>query len=255
MLDAGVPFDSAEDLFPWAATVLRRLHLDELRRARRRDVPFDDAPQLHGAAPGDVGSAVEARVAFERAALVIGSWSQEERGILFGAGVDTAMSAGAFYVRRHRLRAKLREAMTGLAAAVTGAWQRVLPSAAGTVAAVSLAAPAVLLGSNDAVVDGLDVRHPARAAAAAWDLPSRPPAVGGLPPAPGGGASPGTGRRGGPGSLVTAKPRARAEMPVGPARPYAQVEDTGLDEPLACVWATQLVPRRCIDDPGMPWPG
>jgi hypothetical protein len=114
-----VEFHCAADLLPWASTVLRRLHGDDLHRAER----LEDAQRLLvSRRTPDVAAAVMAKLDLDRVAEAVAAWPDFDRVALVADGDESkARGTSASYVRRHRLRAKLLTIIDGLGGVVAGA--------------------------------------------------------------------------------------------------------------------------------------
>ena len=111
-LTADVEFHGADDLLPWATTVLRRLHIDLLRRSKRWDGLGLPQPQP----PAGVDTEVIARLDVAAVVEIVSTWTPEARATLFHEDGTGTRQTNAFYLRRHRLRARLLAAMEGLGA-------------------------------------------------------------------------------------------------------------------------------------------
>src|SRR5688500_8169569 len=120
VLASGVTFETAEELLPWAATVLRRIHVDGHRKRERIEfLPLTSATAdstSTGTGTGDVADAAVAWLDLATIGQAVAAWPPDARHALFGRDRHT----GASYVRRHRLRARLLELIDGLAAWVGG---------------------------------------------------------------------------------------------------------------------------------------
>jgi DNA-directed RNA polymerase specialized sigma24 family protein len=145
-LASGVAFESADDLGPWAATVLRRLHVDLHRRSNRigfamsdGDVPGDDVD-----AAAEVAVTVEARMDLDAVAKVMATWSPATRQVLLETERAGTTHTSAFYVRRHRLRLKLLAAIDGVGGFLGGIWRRIDPVALADKLRAAEVAPGVL---------------------------------------------------------------------------------------------------------------
>lgn len=120
-------FESADELMPWAATVLRRLHVDAHRRADRAGARLGLDPERGNVA--DVAVEVEARMELDAVAKVMATWSPASREVLLSVVDSGVRRPNAFYVRRHRLRLKLLAAVEGLGGLWGNVWRRIDPTA------------------------------------------------------------------------------------------------------------------------------
>ena len=114
VLEHDVPFESAEDLLPWARVVGRRLGVDWHRaRARLADQqPPEDVPGRV-----DVAAAVEHRMALAATLAGLGQLSVKEREVLAVAPQPSGLERREqvrLAVRRHRVRARLAHLAEGL---------------------------------------------------------------------------------------------------------------------------------------------
>jgi DNA-directed RNA polymerase specialized sigma24 family protein len=161
-------FTSADELLPWASTVLRRLHVDACRRDRRleRSGAIDDVGAIEKADPADVAVEVAARMELDAVAKAMAGWSPDSRRVLLSSDAEGTRRPSAFYVRRHRLRMKLLAAVDGLGALWGGVLRRFDPAtiadrvrAADSVqsAATALAAPVAAAACAVALLFGVVV--------------------------------------------------------------------------------------------------
>jgi DNA-directed RNA polymerase specialized sigma24 family protein len=153
-LDKQVPFTDPGDLYRWAATTARNLHVDLLRTGGR--TTGDDALVVV-ADPSDVAHTAERRVALGHVwrALALMRPDQQE-AILESLDEDRHARSSQLLVRRHRARATLRRAVGGVLAGVGAARLRLRTLGAAAPAVTSMAAVAVL-----APVLALDLARPA----------------------------------------------------------------------------------------------
>jgi DNA-directed RNA polymerase specialized sigma24 family protein len=109
-----VAFDTADDLYPWAVTVARNLHVSEMRLRARQTSPdaLSDMP-----ARDDVADAVLWGEVWTAAMGRLAQMPKEDRDALLTPLLDEPTVGGEpvrISVRRHRARARLRAALAGL---------------------------------------------------------------------------------------------------------------------------------------------
>ncbi|HEU0131652.1 MAG TPA: sigma-70 family RNA polymerase sigma factor, partial [Mycobacteriales bacterium] len=107
-----VPFVDAPDLYRWAATAARNLHVDAVRSGGRTtgDEALASVPD-----PADVAHAAERRVALGHVWHALAGMRPADReAILDGLGEERYARSSQALVRRHRARASLRRAVAGL---------------------------------------------------------------------------------------------------------------------------------------------
>jgi DNA-directed RNA polymerase specialized sigma24 family protein len=205
-LDKQVPFADPDDLYKWAATAARNLHVDHLRAGGR--TTCDDV--LSGVADQtDVAYAVERRMALAHVWRALAAMRPGEReAILESLDEEQRAHTSQALVRRHRARASLRKAVGGVLVWLGGARLRlrgaVESPAFQTAGAAAMLAPALVLELAVTAPAPAAPRPPARVAAAA---PRPEPAVR-APARAVGGVSAAVVRAG------AAAPRARAAAPV-----------------------------------------
>jgi DNA-directed RNA polymerase specialized sigma24 family protein len=148
-LDKQVPFADPGDLYRWAATAARNLHVDHLRSGSR--TVCDDALATV-ADRVDVAHAAERRVALDVVWRALAGMRPGERAaILDGLEEDRTPRTSQVLVRRHRARATLRKAVggvlgwLGLARLRLRLRLRALGDASPALSAVAMLAPAVAL--------------------------------------------------------------------------------------------------------------
>ena len=170
-LDKQVPFTDPADLYRWAATTARHLHIDHLRCDGR--TTHDDA-LVTVADATDVAHTVERRVALGHVLRAMAGLRPGERAAILDSLEDREARTSQALVRRHRARATLRKAVGGAISAATLARLRLrtLSPAFQAAAAAAVVAPALVVGG------GTLLSRPAPAA------PDRPLAV--APAAPDG---------------------------------------------------------------------
>jgi hypothetical protein len=247
ILASDVAFESAADLLPWASTVIRRLHIDHVRKAKRLALD-GQVPDVRGST--DVERTVAARMELSSVAEVLVAWPHDARDTLLSArGVRQPSSV---YVRRYRLRAKLMAALDGWAAFV-GFVRRHRPVLTPQTPTAMLALSCMVTGAT-AFLTAASAGPPAVRVAmvSAAHSEAVPAAVAvPAPPAPVAARSTAAHRPTvAPGPSAPAKQVVRTEVPVA-MRPYVQLDHSDEDEPLVCVW-TVRVGRVCVDDPAMP---
>ena len=265
---AQVAFHCAADLVPWATTVLRRLHGRQLRNHEHVELV---AARTNDRRAPDVAVEVTARLDLARVAEVVGSWPADARETLFGDEREGTRQTSAFYVRRHRLRAKLLAAIDGLAGLVPGLrrFQAMHGEQAGQLAAALLSPAAIAcaalvfpfgLGPGDRAssppVTATFVA--ARATAPAGPLPAA--ASSGTDGSTGAAA----GRRSPAGAgagAATAEQRAatrrpihspvteRVEVEATDNHPYVEIENNEEQEPFWCMTGLRFVPDTCVHNP------
>jgi hypothetical protein len=151
-----VPFSTAEDLTPWAATAARRLHTDSTR-ARARCSPDELSAAIPAGGP-ELSDVIEWRAAWSEVARHVALLDPTKRVALL-AGVDGARGGaepGRVAVMRHRTRKSLRSVeavrralhgLLGVCGVVATSLRRWRPSAAlATSAAASIALVTALWG-------------------------------------------------------------------------------------------------------------
>jgi hypothetical protein len=251
ILASGVAFESADDLLPWASTVIRRLHIDHVRKANR--VALDGhVPEVRGSA--DVERTVAARMELSSVAEVLVGWPIEARDTLLGArGVRQPSSV---YVRRYRLRAKLISALEGWAAFV-GFLRRHRPVLTPQMPTAMLALSCMVTGATAFLTSSAQASNTPVVRLAPVPVSASSPWRPVVEAAGSSGAAgpprqpPAAKLTRGPGPSSTPKAVVRTEVPVA-MRPYVQVDKSDVDEPLACVWSVTAVGRVCVDDPALP---
>ncbi len=171
-LDKRVPFTDPDDLYRWAATTARRLHIDHLRT----DHWTLGEEQLLAVADGtDVAHTAERRVALDQVIRALAVMRPRERDAILESLEEREARSPQMLVRRHRARATLRKAVGSVLGA---AWLarlrlRVSAPAFAEVAAAAALAPALALGAAATLPSGDDVplRAPRVASAPAADRP------------------------------------------------------------------------------------
>jgi hypothetical protein len=165
-LDKQVPFTDPADLYRWAATTARNLHVDILRTGGR--TTGDDA-LVAVADPSDVAHTAERRVALGQVWRALALMRpNEQEAILDSLDEDRYARSSQVLVRRHRARATLRRAVGGVLS-VLGALRLRLRDAGmaapgiTSVAAVALLGPVLVLD-----LAGPAVQRPAVAPAPAF---------------------------------------------------------------------------------------
>lgn len=191
VLQTRVRYDDADDLYPWAALVVRRLAIDAWRRER---FLIDDDALARRADPVDVAYEVERRLALD---AVLAAWpalSDRDRCALVLAVEERALQgeeAQALHAARYRARGKLRAAARGLLGWLgvlhaRRAWKAGSAVMAPVAAAVTVAVllPSLLGPSEPSRARGLSQEAtPAAASPVVTDLgtpSSHPSASGGL---------------------------------------------------------------------------
>ena len=174
-LDKQVPFTDSADLYRWAATTARHLHIDHVRIDAR--TTGDEA--LLGVADGtDVAHMAERRVALGQVWRALAVMRPRERDAILESLEDRAAHSSQALVRRHRARASLRKAVGGVltAAMVARLRLREVAPALRTASATATLAPVLAIGAGGLIGDTPDtVRRPLPyAAAPAATAPERP---------------------------------------------------------------------------------
>ncbi len=112
VLDSGVPYDDADDLFRWAAVVVRRLAIDAWRHDRHL---AEDAALVRRAGDVDVPHEVDRRLALQAVVDAWPSLSDGDRRTIVLAVEERVTDVGAAeHSARYRARAKLRAAVRGV---------------------------------------------------------------------------------------------------------------------------------------------
>jgi hypothetical protein len=211
-----VPFDDAGDLYRWAATAARNLHVDSLRVGAKMTT---DEGLVAVADRTDVAHAAERRVVLGQVFRAMAAMRPGERdAIIESLGADGHPHTTQALVRRHRARASLRRAVGGALVWVGAARLRlrevaesVRPAMQAVGAAVVLA-PAVAVQMLSGAVPGATGAAPLPAV-----VPVTRPAPGG--PAPGAAEA----RAGGSAGVARVRPALvpvpGQAHPVAPARP------------------------------------
>jgi DNA-directed RNA polymerase specialized sigma24 family protein len=164
-LDKQVPFTDPADLYRWAATTARNLHVDILRTGGR--TTGDDA-LVAVADPSDVAHTAERRVALGQVWRALALMRpNEQEAILDSLDEDRHARSSQVLVRRHRARATLRRAVGGVLSSLGALRLRLRDAGIATpgitsVAAVALLGPVLVLD-----LAGPAVRRPAVAPAPA----------------------------------------------------------------------------------------
>ena len=266
VLSHDITYRSEADLYPWAATVARRLSIDHHRRSRHlAAVEPPDRP-----APVDVAEVVEGRSRLRAVVAAMPSLSPADRAaIADGASLDgTTEPAGASRreavraaVRRHRARARLLALVEAAGAVV--AWLvhrgprqgRVVRAATyGAAAATPVLVVALSVGGA-APPAGVDAEERARPPAAASGVarrepvplrvspPHGEPAVN-APPATAGGRGAAS-RPASPRLLPEPRGEIVAATPDGRPLAGAGAREAEPDDPLVCV--SVVVGELCFD--------
>ena len=270
MIVARLVFDRPEEIVPWATTVVRRLHVDTIRRAERlQRVERRMAPAVRRTP--DVASSVMAKLDLDRVAEVVGTWSSFDRDALFasdGADAGQTRDSGASYVRRYRLRASLLRVIDGVGAVVAGVRSFHVRRADEAHQLASVAMSPLALACAALVlpfVNGPDTPAPSRLAPVAELATAASDRAAGL--------------EGGPATLVgparspltdaasRRAPTGTATVPVPVDQPmrlpveyrvvvsggghsgYAEVGEQHGPEPLWCSSGVPSVPDHCVDPP------
>lgn len=142
-----VIFASAEDLLPWATTVVRNLHVSATRlhcNRKRSEWPADVPSRTP-----DVADIVHWRIALSQTLAELDGLSEAKRASIVGHldGQVTGREAGRVAVMRHRARQDLRKALPGIigaVAAVAGRLRRPLTTGGTMVATACVAVWALL---------------------------------------------------------------------------------------------------------------
>jgi DNA-directed RNA polymerase specialized sigma24 family protein len=263
-LAADVRFTSTADLLPWAATVIRNLHVD-LERRRARVTVSGNVPD--GVDYAEPARQVEARLDLAAVTTAMSAWAPEDRAIVLGRVEALDASDGrtpnALYIRRHRLRRQLHAVIEGSLAAVLFSWRRLRQAIDAVGApAVGLAVSIPMLAISWSTTFGGDPHGqplivsrreaPAMVATAArsgiamagsekavpaavvhlltQEVRSRPTGIAGRPKV-----------------AHTRVDVGTSDDPTG----YVEIEDTDEDEPLFCLSDAPLVGGTCVDDPAI----
>ena len=282
-LAAHVAFHCSADLLPWAATVMRRLHIGAMRRGARLQRIADLARDRH--AP-DAASAVVAKLDLDRVVETLASWPAFDRDtVLGGRGAGLAAAgpeggtgaeySGATYARRHRLRTKLLSAIDGLAG-VLGIVRRFhlthspqldqVASAMLTPAAIACVALIVPLagalhdwgGSGDgasAAPGSIRANVAPASSSSAVATSGAADDVGASVHAHGAGSgdvdAPSTTHRSGPSYRQVHSPvEERVEVDAGERDPYVEVKNTEDETGYYCAWYDGVLARTCVEQPG-----
>ena len=145
-LDKRVPFTDPDDLYRWAATTARNLHIDHVRSGGR--TTGDDS--LVGVADDtDVAHAAERRVALAQVWRALAVMRPREREAILDSLHDREARSSQVLVRRHRARATLRKAVGGVLVWTIGARLRLreLVPSAQQAAATAVLAPVLVAGA------------------------------------------------------------------------------------------------------------
>lgn len=177
-LDKRVPFTDPDDLYRWASTTARHLHIDHLRTGGRTT---GDDSLLMVADGTDVAHAAERRVALGQVWRALAVMRPREREAILDSLHEREARSSQVLVRRHRARASLRKAVGGVLVWVTAARLRmreVAPELQSAAAAVALT-PVLAVGTAGLFAaepprPGLVAAAPARAVAESRPAPSRP---------------------------------------------------------------------------------
>lgn len=269
MITARLAFDRPEEVVPWATTVVRRLHLDHVRRAERLR-RIEGRMATTARRTPDVASSVIAKLDLDRVAKEVGTWSAFDRDALLvgeGEGANHTRGSGASYVRRHRLRASLLRVIDGMGAAVAGVRRFHVRRAGEAHQLASIVASPVALACAALVLpfvmgpDAPATSRPAPAAALATAASDRAAGLEGGPAAAGPARSPLT---------DATPPRAATAAVVVPVRPdqpmrlpveykvtieggghsgYVELENNHGPEPLWCSSGVPGIPDHCVDPP------
>lgn len=151
-LDKRVPFTDPDDLYRWAATTARRLHIDHLRSDCR--TTCDDA--LISVADGtDVAHAAERRVALGQVFRALAVMRPREREAILESLEDRTAHSSQALVRRHRARASLRKAVGGVLTLVAAARvrTRAVSPALRSASAAAAIAPMLAVGTGVFLAD------------------------------------------------------------------------------------------------------
>lgn len=148
-LEHGVAFTDAADLYPWAATVARNLHISGLRD-QARVIPTDTIPAQP--CTEDVVETVHWRDVWTRALTHIAQMPAQDQTVLLSPIVaDTSIPAARepvrISVRRHRARASLRRRLGGFLSALLPAgfgWRLLRRQSAAVISGTAVAAALVV---------------------------------------------------------------------------------------------------------------
>ena len=155
VLQSGVTFTDAADLYPWAAAVARNLHVSRLRE-RARIVGVDSIPTQQAA--DDVAESAHWRHVWTAALTHLTEMSAEDRRVLLDPLLerDPANSTpepGRVSVRRHRARASLRGRLRGLLGALLplgGAWRLIRRQGTAVIGSATLSAALIITAGSGA---------------------------------------------------------------------------------------------------------
>jgi hypothetical protein len=224
-LDKRVPFSDPDDLYRWAATTARNLHVDHVRGACR--LTCDEELVLVADAT-DVAHTAERRVALTQVFRAMAVMRPGERDAILDSLEDREARTSQLLVRRHRARATLRKAVGGVltAAMVARLRLREVAPALRTASAAVAIAPVLAIGTNGFFAQpapGAPARVPAVAAPA-------PRAA--VRPAPRGAVRAATGAvpAARPARTVASGP-ARRTAPAAPGKPAAPPPEKTVDVP------------------------
>lgn len=151
VLQAQPAYSNGDDLYPWAATVARNLHVSHIRANRKFRV-LESAADV--ATRGDLETQVEWRLALASVLQRIEALPEPDRRALADglAERDASLPSGPepsrVTVRRHRVRRRLRAAAQGVLAVGAWIWSRRTKLAAGASmpAVIAAAAVQILMG-------------------------------------------------------------------------------------------------------------
>ena len=149
-LDKRVPFTDPADLYRWAATTARHLHIDHLRSDGR--TTYDDV--LVGVPDTvDVAHAAERRVALGHVLRAMAGLRPGERAAILDSLEEREARSSQALVRRHRARATLRKAVGGVLGAAFAAKVRLrtVSPALRHAAAAAVVTPALVVGAGTAI--------------------------------------------------------------------------------------------------------
>ena len=146
-LDKRVPFTDPADLYRWAATTARHLHIDHLRSDGR--TTYDDV--LVGVPDTtDVAHAAERRVALGHVLRAMAGLRPGERAAILDSLEEREARSSQALVRRHRARATLRKAVGGVLGAAFAAKVRLRTASPALrhAAAAAAVTPALVVGAG-----------------------------------------------------------------------------------------------------------
>jgi DNA-directed RNA polymerase specialized sigma24 family protein len=246
-LDKQVPFTDPDDLYRWAATTARHLHIDHLRTGGRTT-----GDELLVAVPDhtDVAHAAERRVALGQVWRALAVMRPREREAILDSLHEREARSSQVLVRRHRARASLRKAVGGVLVWVTAARLRArewAPALQNASAAVVLT-PALAVGT--AGLFAAEAPQPAPVVVRTERVAETGPGPGPVVRSDRVGPAPAAPRRAVQAPAPDA-PREEERPQSTELAPGLTIEDEPSPPPdvLVCVENSSFLPMQCVPDP------